>query len=353
MDSDQSQKPRPRQKILIGDGAEENLGLLKAVFCMAGYDVATAVAGDEVLLQVGLENPDLVILDVALRGLDGFQVCAKLKSREKHWGLPVVLMSSHHDAAERIKGIEAGANDFWRRPLHRADLLARAKALLRAAHSRYNASSVQHAIVALAKAVEARDPYTKGHTERVAELAVKLGSAIGLDEEALGFLRQGALLHDVGKVGIRDSILLKIGPLDEQEKAAIQGHSEIGENICQPLRSKVILEIVRSHHERYDGTGYPDGLGGEAIPLAARIMAIADAYDAMTSNRPYHVSCSRVKALQIIAGESGKHFDPHLAAMFLSLMRSSTPSRRRQADNPAREQPPLLPLDLPGDQQPY
>lgn len=329
MDSDQSQKPRPRQKILIGDGAEENLGLLKAVFCMAGYDVATAVAGDEVLLQVGLENPDLVILDVALRGLDGFQVCAKLKSREKHWGLPVVLMSSHHDAAERIKGIEAGANDFWRRPLHRADLLARAKA------------------------VEARDPYTKGHTERVAELAVKLGSAIGLDEEALGFLRQGALLHDVGKVGIRDSILLKIGPLDEQEKAAIQGHSEIGENICQPLRSKVILEIVRSHHERYDGTGYPDGLGGEAIPLAARIMAIADAYDAMTSNRPYHVSCSRVKALQIIAGESGKHFDPHLAAMFLSLMRSSTPSRRRQADNPAREQPPLLPLDLPGDQQPY
>lgn len=313
---------------------------------MAGYDVTLAFDGEEALRRIESENPDLVILDVSLQGMDGFQVCFKLKSQEKHWGLPVVLISSHQDHSERIKGAEAGANDFWHRPLHRADLLARARAILKSSHSRHNAASVQHAIVALAKAVEARDPYTRGHTGRVAELAVKLGRAANMDEADLGFLRQGALLHDVGKVGVRDSVLLKIGPLDEEEKAAVRGHSLIGESICQPLRSRVILDVVRCHHERYDGTGYPDRLAGESIPLVARVMAIADTFDAVTSNRPYHLSTSRAKALQIIAGEAGKQFDPNLVALFLGLMKSAPVSKKRPARIPAGEQAPPFPRGL-------
>lgn len=351
MDLDQAQKSRQPSKVLIGDTAEQNLLLLKAVFAAAGYDVTTARDGEAVMSQAAETRPDVVIVDVGLHGIDGFGICARLKSMEASWALPVVLISSHLDPSETIKGIEAGANDFWHRPLHRADLLARTKAVLRAAQSRYNATSVHHAIVALAKAVEARDPYTRGHTERVAELAVKIGQALGLDGANLDFLRQGALLHDVGKVGVRDSVLLKIGPLSGREKVEIQAHPEIGENICRPLQARAIQDIVRSHHERYDGTGYPDGLAGETIPLVARIMAIADAYDAMTSNRPYHVSTPRKKALQTIAEEAGKHFDPQLVSVFLDVMKSAPPVKKRMVEGTASARPSLLLSDLPESNQ--
>lgn len=308
-------------KVLAVDASRENLELIQALLSVDGYQVITASNGAEALVMVEKESPDLILVDATMPKMDGFEVCALLKSKEETRLIPVVLVTPIEETEHKIRGFEAGVDDFLHRPINSVELLARVKCLVRTKRLNDELVNVENAIIALATAIEAKDPYTEGHVERVASYALTLGKEVRLAPWELRALRKAAILHDVGKIGIDESILLKPGSLTEEEFNQLKTHSVIGERICRPLgQNRLILEVIRHHHERYDGKGYPDGLAGEDIPIAARIMAVVDAYDALTSDRPYRARRSQEQAVEILKQEAGKQFDPKIATAFISLL---------------------------------
>ncbi|MBE9502286.1 MAG: HD domain-containing protein, partial [Chloroflexi bacterium] len=277
--------------------------------------------GAEALVMVEKESPDLILVDATMPKMDGFEVCAVLKSKEETRLIPVLLVTPIEETEHKIRGFEAGVDDFLHRPINSVELLARVKCLVRTKRLNDELVNVENAIIALATAIEAKDPYTEGHVERVASYALTLGKEVRLAPWELRALHKAAILHDVGKIGVDESILLKPGSLTEEEFNQLKTHTIIGERICRPLgRNRLILEVIRHHHERYDGKGYPDGLAGEDIPIAARIMAVVDAYDALTSDRPYRARRSQEQAVEILKQEAGKQFDPKIATAFISLL---------------------------------
>ena len=308
-------------KVLAVDASRENLELIQALLSVDGYQVITASNGAEALVMVEKESPDLILVDATMPKMDGFEVCAVLKSKEETRLIPVVLVTPIEETEHKIRGFEAGVDDFLHRPINSVELLARVKCLVRTKRLNDELVNVENAIIALATAIEAKDPYTEGHVERVASYALTLGKEVRLAPWELLALRKAAILHDVGKIGVDESILLKPGSLTEEEFNQLKTHTIIGERICRPLgQNRVILEVIRHHHERYDGKGYPDGLAGEDIPIAARIMAVVDAYDALTSDRPYRARRSQEQAVEILKQEAGKQFDPKIATAFISLL---------------------------------
>ena len=308
-------------KVLAVDASRENLELIQALLSVDGYQVITASNGEEALVMVEKESPDLILVDATMPKMDGFEVCALLKSKEETRLIPVVLVTPIEETEHKIRGFEAGVDDFLHRPINSVELLARVKCLVRTKRLNDELVNVENAIIALATAIEAKDPYTEGHVERVASYALILGKEVRLAPWELQALRKAAILHDVGKIGVDESILLKPGSLTEEEFNQLKTHTIIGERICRPLgRNRLILEVIRHHHERYDGKGYPDGLAGEDIPIAARIMAVVDAYDALTSDRPYRARRSQEQAVEILKQEAGKQFDPKIATAFISLL---------------------------------
>ncbi len=307
--------------VLAVDDSQENLELIQALLSVAGYHVVTASNGEEALVMVEKESPDLILIDAMMPKMDGFEVCAVLKSKEETRLIPVVMVTPVEETEHKIRGFEAGVDDFLHRPINSVELLARVRCLVRTKRLNDELVNVENAIIALATAIEAKDPYTEGHVDRVANYALILGKEAGIAPWELQALRKAAILHDVGKIGIDESILLKPGSLTEEEFNQLKTHSVIGERICRPLgQDRLILEVIRHHHERYDGKGYPDGLAGEDIPIAARIMAVVDAYDALTSDRPYRARRSQEQAVEILKQEAGKQFDPKLATAFVSLL---------------------------------
>jgi len=238
----------------------------------------------------------------------------------------VVMVTALSALDDRLRGIAAGVDDFLSKPVNRLELLTRARSLVRAKRYVDEMESAEHVILALTKAIEARDGYTEQHTDRVTARAVALGARIALPEAALRVLHRGGMLHDVGKIGIPEAILGKPGRLSEDEFAVMRRHPVIGVEICRPLRSRLVtqaLPIIRHHHERMDGGGYPDGLAGAAIPLLARIAAISDAYDAMTSDRPYRPGMSPAQALEILLRGAGTQWDHELVAEFMEMERGA------------------------------
>jgi len=310
-----------RAKILAVDDAQENLELIQALLSVVGYEVVTASNGEEALTMVEKESPDLILIDAMMPKMDGFEVCTLLKGKEETRLIPVVLVTPDQETEHKVKGFEAGVDDFLHWPINSVELLARVRSLVRTKRLNDQLVTVESTIIALATAIEAKDPYTQGHVDRVANYALALGKEMGLTPLELQLLRKAAILHDVGKIGVRESVLLKPGPLSEEELNHVKAHPVIGEKICRPLQQdRLILQVIRHHHERYDGNGYPDGLAGEDIPLAARVMAVVDAYDALTSDRPYRVRLSREEALQILKEEAGRQFDPKIAMAFASML---------------------------------
>ncbi|MCK4242873.1 MAG: response regulator [Dehalococcoidia bacterium] len=308
-------------KVLAVDASRENLELIQALLSVDGYQVITASNGAEALVMVEKESPDLILVDATMPKMDGFEVCAVLKSKEETRLIPVLLVTPIEETEHKIRGFEAGVDDFLHRPINSVELLARVKCLVRTKRLNDELVNVENAIIALATAIEAKDPYTEGHVERVASYALTLGKEVRLAPWELRALHKAAILHDVGKIGVDESILLKPGSLTEEEFNQLKTHTIIGERICRPLgRNRLILEVIRHHHERYDGKGYPDGLAGEDIPIAARIMAVVDAYDALTSDRPYRARRSQEQAVEILKQEAGKQFDPKIATAFISLL---------------------------------
>lgn len=307
--------------MLAVDDSQENLELIQALLSVAGYEVITASNGEEALVVVEEESPDLIIIDATMPKMNGFEVCTLLKSKEETRLLPVLLVTPVQETEYKIRGFEAGVDDFVHRPINSVELLARVRSLVRTKRLNDQLVNVENIILALATAIEAKDPYTEGHVDRVASYALVLGRETGLAPWELQLLRKAAILHDVGKIGVNESVLLKPGSLSADEFNHMKSHTVIGERICRPLQQdRLILEVIRHHHERYDGKGYPDGLAGEDIPIAARIMAVVDAYDALTSDRPYRKRLSQEQAVQILKQEAGKQFDPKIAMAFVSML---------------------------------
>jgi putative two-component system response regulator len=293
--------------ILVVDDITGNTRLLESLLVPDGHVVRTAGDGAEGLRLVRSEHPDLVLMDVMMPRVDGFEACQAIKQDPSTRLIPVVLVTALNDTASRIRGIEAGADDFVSKPFNAPELRARVRSLLRIKRYTDDLDSAESVIVSLALTIEARDRTTDGHCQRLARYASALGRTLGLGEDDVSALARGGFLHDVGKVGIPDAVLLKQGPLTREEYDLIKQHTVIGERLCGELRSlRNVRPIVRHHHERLDGSGYPDGLRDDAIPLLAQIMGVVDVFDALTTERPYKAALSFARAAEELRDEAAR-----------------------------------------------
>ena len=275
-------------RVLVVDDVAENRHLLERLLVSEGYRVSSAADGAIALGMVDAERPDLIISDIHMPDLDGIELCRRVKSNTETRLVPFILVTGMADRANRIAGIEAGADDFLGKPFDTQELKARVRSLLRLKRYTDELDSAESIILSLALTIEARDPYTHGHCQRLAAYALLIGDRIGVSDEQLSALNRGGYLHDVGKIGIPDAVLLKPGGLTRDEYDRLKGHTLIGDRLCGDLRALALVRpIVRHHHERLDGSGYPDGLRGDAVPLLAQIIAIVDEFDAITTTRPY------------------------------------------------------------------
>jgi putative two-component system response regulator len=275
-------------RILAVDDEPQNLKLIQEILCSDRCKVFTAATGKEGYEKVLQLEPDLVLLDIIMPEMDGYELCHRLKSEERTRLIPIIMITALHDLEDKIRGIEAGADDFLNKPFNVAEFVARVRASLRLKQITDELENAETVLFSLALGVEAKDPNTNGHCERLARYSVKLGEKLGLDSNLLKALYRGGILHDIGKLGIPDAILLNPSSLSNEEWALMRQHTLIGERICQPLRNfKLVLPIIRNHHERWDGGGYPDGLSGADIPVTARILQTVDVFDALCSQRPY------------------------------------------------------------------
>jgi putative two-component system response regulator len=311
-------------KVLVVDDYEPNARGMRDLLVAAGHTVRVAHTGADALRFAGDEPPDLVVLDVVMPEMSGVEVCRELKTRNLTRLTPVVLVTGSHDHAHRLAGLEAGADDFLSKPLDVPEFRTRIRSLLRLKRLTDELESTEAIVTLLGQIVEARDPYTEGHCERLAEYATALGAALGLSSFDLETLSRGAALHDVGKIAVPDGVLLKAGRLDSEEMALMRRHPVIGDNLCRTVRSlERVRPIVRSHHEREDGRGYPDGLSRGEIPLVAQIVGVVDVFDALTTNRPYRNAMTTEAAYEIMRTDAASGWCPvELVRLFIELHRS-------------------------------
>ena len=308
--------------ILVVDDLEANRALVARMLAPDGYLVSGAADGAQALRMIAAQHPDLVLLDVMMPGTDGFAVCRTLKEAPGTRLIPVVLITSLSESSSRIEGLDAGADDYVSKPVNAQELRARIRSLLRIKRYTDDLDSAESVIVSLALTIEARDAYTDGHCQRLARYGVALGRAIGCQQEDLDALQRGGFLHDIGKVGIPDAVLLKPGRLTPDEYDVIKQHTVIGDRLCGGLRSlRRVRPIVRHHHERLDGTGYPDGLRGNEIPLLPQIIGIVDVFDALTTERPYKRALSLEDAARELTDEAARGWrNRELVDIFVGLM---------------------------------
>jgi putative two-component system response regulator len=299
---------------------------MEAVFQREGYAVHMALGADPALEICNSYSIDIAILDVMMPGINGFELCKKLKSQTDKYFFPVILLTALNDKKSRITGIESGADDFISKPFDVLELLTKVRSLLKLKALHEELDHSENIIFSLVIAMEASDYYTKGHSTRVGDLARDFGSFLGFPEKELQTLKKAGVLHDIGKIGFSEQILRKPNKLTEEETNIIRKHPLIGESICRPLLSmQNVLPAIRSHHERWDGTGYPDALRGNDIPLIARILGILDSYDAMISIRPYRDKRTVEHVLSIIEKEQHDgQWDPELTGLFLQMISTDT-----------------------------
>jgi putative two-component system response regulator len=304
--------------ILVVEDDEANRVLVTAMLERDGYRVLAVADGESAVDAVRDYSPDAVLLDVGLPKLDGFAVTRLLRRDLQTATLPILLITGRTDPADVVAGLDAGADDFVRKPLERAELMARIRSALRLRRALVGMEASQAVVTALANAVEAKDAPTEHHCQRLAHLATRVAMRLGLSSGQLHAIAYGALLHDVGKIGVPEAILTKPGPLDDDEWMIMRRHPELGERICAPLAAFALFgSVIRHHHERWDGRGYPDGLRGDGIPVGARVVALVDAFDAMTHDRVYRKARSAPDALDEIERLGGRQFDPGLARLLV------------------------------------
>lgn len=308
-------------KILVVDDDPAIRDILVRILQRENYTPITATNGLEALDKVVHESPDLILLDVTMPILDGFEVCRRLKDNERTALIPVTMLTGLDDREHRRRGVEVGADDFLTKPIEQSLLRARLRSQLRIKRLTDQLDRTESVIFMLALAVEAKDAYTEGHLRRLSSYSEQLALAANLDQHQVKAIRLGGLLHDIGKISIDDAILGKPSQLTEEEYNHIKRHPEEGARIVAPMRfASEVGPIIRHHHERWDGSGYPDGLRGEDIPIGARIVAIVDAYDAMMTDRPYRKSLGLEEALRRLRAGRGREWDPDLLDLFIRLI---------------------------------
>src|ERR1700681_1886695 len=309
--------------VLVADDQAANRELLEELLTAQGCKVIAVSDGAAAVEQLTRTQVDLVLLDVMMPHLNGFEVCEKIKEDPHTYLIPVIMITALSDKQDRLEAIKVGADDFLTRPVDRTELLARVRSLLKLKQRTDELERAESVLFSLARSIEGKDPYTHGHCERLAEYSARLGEQLKLSEDQITALRRGGVVHDVGKIAVPDAILLKPGRLTPDEWTIVREHSVVGERICAPLKSfRFVLPIIRHHHEKLDGSGYPDGLRGDAIPLTARVLQIVDVYDALTTDRPYKKAFSVTDALQTMKEEVAKGWwDPHIFDQFERLVR--------------------------------
>lgn len=309
-------------RILICDDDAQIRGILSRLLSQEGYITRTVESGAQALAEVAQSPPDLLLLDVEMPGMSGFDVCQKLRMTREGERMRIALITGMSDFRSRVRGLESGADDFVSKPFLNPVLFARVRALLRVKHLTDQLENTENVIFALARTVEARDSYTDAHLWRLAEYSHCVSAALGGSREDARDAWYGGVLHDIGKIGVSDSVLRKPGRLNDEERLEMQRHPDIGADIVATMRfASRIGPIVRAHHEHWDGGGYPLGLKGEQIPLAARIISVADAWDAMVTDRPYRDALPPKVAVKRLQENSGMQFDRTVVDVFLDLLR--------------------------------
>jgi putative two-component system response regulator len=290
--------------ILIADDSEANRDLLSGLLGAEGYQVICAEDGERALAIVEDGSVDLALLDVMMPGKTGFSACLAIKARRETRLVPVILVTGLTSADDRIQGIMCGADDFLSKPVNKHELLARVRSLLRFKEFTDELENAESVLFSLALSIEAKDPYTEGHCERLSKYCVAMAERLGVPSELRVALRRAGIVHDIGKIGVPEHVLAKPGPLTADEWKIMKQHAIMGERICSPLKSfRLVLPAIRHHHEKLDGSGYPDGLVGEQIPFVARILQTVDIYDALTTDRPYHRAREPQEAFAIMRDE--------------------------------------------------
>lgn len=312
-----------RPTILVVEDEPHIREVLSGLLGALGYRLLLAASAEQALDALNVVSPDLVLTDVHLGAMSGVELCARLKADPRYELMPVVILTAVGDLDARVAGLAAGADDFFTKPVEFVELRTRLAALLRVKMLLGQLDRAEAVITTLALTIEARDPYTLGHCDRLSRYAVALGEALGLDREMIRALRLGGYLHDLGKIAVPDGILLKPGPLDPIEQERIRAHPGAGSDLVLGLRSmELVRPIMRHHHERWDGSGYPDGLKGEAIPLGARIISVVDVFDALHTERPYKAALSRSEAVSLLIRETDAgYWDPKVVETFLEILR--------------------------------
>jgi putative two-component system response regulator len=301
-------KGRENPRVLVVDDDKRNVKLMETLLKQQDFQVAKAYSGEDALSLVEKAEVDLILLDIMMPGIDGFEVCRKLKTANETRLIPIIMLTALDNHEAKVKAIKNGADDFITKPPDREELIARTRSLINMRRLNRSLTSIENVLFSLATAVEAKDSYTEGHTKRVSDLSMQLGKKLKLHNQDLEALLYGGVLHDVGKIGVPSSILNKAGPLDQDEWEIMKNHTDIGYRICLPLKDLLgpALDIVRHHHEKLCGSGYPDGLKGEKITMPARIMAVVDIFDALTTDRPYRKAMSISDAIDVLRKEAGE-----------------------------------------------
>ncbi len=291
--------------LLLVDDHEPTLTGLRDLLQQANFTVYATTSGPEAIRIATARLPDAILLDVMMPEVSGLDICAQLKQHKSTRLLPIVLMTGMPARELRIRGLGLGADDILTKPLDMEELRARVRSLVQMKRLTDELESAEQLFLALAKFIEARDPCTEGHCERLARYAVALGTSLKLERADLDALYRGGYLHDIGKIAVPDRVLLKKGRLTASEYRLMQCHPVVGDDLCRTVHSfDLVRPIVRHHHERLDGRGYPDGLAGDDIPLLAQIVTVVDVFDALTNNRPYRKAISGKKALATMRREA-------------------------------------------------
>ena len=296
--------------------------LMKELLERRGYPTMAVQNAAAAEAEIRREAPDLILLDVVMPDKTGYELCRELKADSKTRLIPVVMITGLSDREDRLKGIEAGADDFLSKPISSEELFARVNSLLKLKEFTDELETVDSVLCTLGLSVEARDPYTEGHCERLARYATDLGRFLGLDEESIVALQRGGFLHDLGKIAVPDEILKKGSDLTPAEWTIMKQHPITGEKICRPLKSlRLVLPIIRHHHEHSDGSGYPDGLRAGEIPLLPRILQVVDIYDALRTERPYKPALGHEQAAVTMRDEAQSGlWDEELVAEFFGML---------------------------------
>jgi putative two-component system response regulator len=320
MNSGLQQKRVPR--ILVVDDNVDNASLLQQLLHSHGYSVRVVHNAYDAEREIRSLLPDLILLDVIMPGKSGYDLCHELKADPATRLIPLVMITGLSDREDKIRGIEAGADDFLNKPIFPEELFARVRSLLKLKEFTDELESAEDVLCTLGLSVEARDPYTEGHCERLARYASEMGRHLELGEEEIVALRRGGFLHDLGKITVPDEILKKGSDLTAEEWQIMKQHPITGETICRPLKSlRMVLPIIRSHHEHWNGSGYPDALRGKDIPLLARILQVVDVYDALVTARPYKPALPHDQAAETMRQESAAGmWDPNLVAEFFQML---------------------------------